>query len=405
MSSSSHAVLVPPLTPPPSSGIIGSRFQSKKENINPQLQSPASPATSTTPNNNAVHSARCTDIAPLKYTPDEDLGQKEKKGVIFSRKNQHHRYPRSPLGLPRAIPPSSTHRSAQPARSILKKPSLQLDLLPAFALLPTPAIQQANPFSDPSSTLAPPTPLHLIPAQRQNRFQTPEPEMDALNCDTLIVSPLKTILASLDMDESLAVLRPVIPSPEPQRPLSSLKPISSIASGLASPPTSSPLHPAQSSSSIPIIQANAQTLLSSTLKDILEAWTTLFGRLRTRFPSEVEDPEALRPIRDNLPKFLDALERDMRRAFVNPVTGESSQTSSPSTSDDESSASSVAADHIGPVAPPKVKRGGLTEFEVTYARDLFMVCSAALKVVSLIFWVPQLWGMIEGQYSPSRAVR
>lgn len=175
--------------------------------------------------------------------------------------------------------------------------------------------------------------------ERSPRHTTPEPEDDPLRHETLVVSPLKVLVASLDNTPDTSI----------------------------------------------------------TLKDIIEAWSVIFMRLRSRFPSDVEEPDALRPFQANIEPLLLALERDIRRALVNPV---SKNSNTPDSSDygDNDSVFTESSDMDTP-KPPKPARGGLTEFEVTYARDLYMVCSAALKVVSLIFWVPQLYSLIEGMSS------
>lgn len=117
-------------------------------------------------------------------------------------------------------------------------------------------------------------------------------------------------------------------------------------------------------------------------------------RLRSRFPNDVDEPEALKPFQNNLEPVLMALERDIRRALVNPVQ----RTAVLAPCDEHGRVKIILdEDDDSPLQPAKPIRGGLTEFEVTYARDLYMVCSAALKVVSLVFWVPQLYGMIEGE--------
>lgn len=183
-----------------------------------------------------------------------------------------------------------------------------------------------------------------LPLERVPRHTTPEPETDPLRCDTLIVSPLKVLVASLEIQTT--------PTPE----------------------------------------------TNITLKDIIEAWTVIFARLRSRFPSDVEDPEALRPFQANLEAILTVLERDIRRALVDPVAKLPS-TPAGSDGDDITPTQSDDSDEWvdeDPSPPVKPARGGLNEFEVVYARDLYMICSAALKVVSLIFWVPQLYGMIAG---------
>ena len=159
-----------------------------------------------------------------------------------------------------------------------------------------------------------------LPAQNehQERHSTPEPQDDPLSHESYVVSPLDVIVASLD-----------------EMPL--------------------------------------------TLHDLTEAWTVAFSRLRSRFPCDTDEPIALRPFKANMDSILRALDRDVRRALVNPITRTKSNGIE---SDDDKSP----------------KRGGLTEYEVTYARDLFMLSSASLRFLSLIFWVPQLYSLIPGTW-------
>jgi hypothetical protein len=276
-----------PLTPPAS--------RSRKENVNP---SPSSP----------IASRPC--VSPFRPAP--------RRAVLFSTKNSH--FGHTPPGPPRRLP-SSAHISI-PIRSILKRPSL---LLPAASIH-----SSASDSSSDSMDQAAPT-------ERLPRHTTPEPEDNPLQHKTLLVSPLRVLLASLD------------PAPD----------------------------------------------VTVTLKDIIEAWTVIFMRLRSRFPNDMDEPEALKPFQSNLEPILTALERDIRRALVNPVQKTAIVASS--SDEDGDAKSTLEEDDDTSLKPVKSIRGGLTEFEVTYARDLYMVCSAALKVVSLVFWVPQLYSMIEGE--------
>ena len=177
------------------------------------------------------------------------------------------------------------------------------------------------------------------PSERLPRHTTPEPEDDPLRHNTLLVSPLRVLIASLDPASDVTI----------------------------------------------------------TLKDLIEAWTVIFMRLRSRFPSDIDEPEALQLFQNNLEPILMALERDIQRALVDPV--QKTAVGTPSSDEDSDSKSTLEEGNDVSLKRAKSTRGGLTEFEVTYARDLYMVCSAALKVVSLVFWVPQLYSVIEGEYS------
>ena len=171
------------------------------------------------------------------------------------------------------------------------------------------------------SILKPPSLTNLMPpTENQSRQVTPEPDgVDALTQESYIVSPLKVIVTSV-VDESLR------------------------------------------------------------LRDVTEAWTLLFSRLRARFPSELPGVPALAPLKANICTLLEAIHRDVKRALVDPLQNRR--------------ALEEGINGLDPTEPKK--RGGMTEFEVTLARDLFMLSNAALRFLSLIFWVPQLYGCLSG---------
>jgi hypothetical protein len=159
----------------------------------------------------------------------------------------------------------------------------------------------------------------MTPAEEHQRQWTPEPEgADALTQEHFLTSPLKVIVTSVT-DQTLS------------------------------------------------------------LRDVTEAWTLLFARLRVRFPSELPVVPALVPLKTNLDAVLKAACRDVERALVDP------QQNKPQPQHD------LSQDATRPR-----KRDGMTEFEVTFARDLFMLSNAALRFVSLICWVPQLYECVSG---------
>jgi hypothetical protein len=150
-------------------------------------------------------------------------------------------------------------------------------------------------------------------------------------------------------------------------------------------------HPEFIQSPMTVILASLGADSSLNLRDIIEAWTALFNRLRPRFPVD-ERPEpipALQPIVDHVPEFLTALTRDLSRALHNPVAKSDSILPL---------SNSVPSDPSVDSSPPP-KKGGYTEYEVTYARDLFLLSQAALRCLSLVFWVPQIYSLFSGMFT------
>ncbi len=246
-----------------------------------------------------------------------------------SRKENVRPSPSSPCGSPRTSP--NRRGIATPISPF--RPSSRVNFAPHknshyphSPKEPPRCLPSSRLWGRPSrSILKRPSLTNLMPpAENQLRQVTPEPDgVDALTQESYTVSPLKVIVTSV-VDDSLR------------------------------------------------------------LRDVTEAWTLLFARLRARFPSELTVVPALNPLKANISALLEAIHRDVKRALVDPLQNRRVMEQGVNSTDP---------------AEPK-KRGGMTEFEVTFARDLFMLSNAALRFLSLICWVPQLYECLNGAISP-----
>jgi hypothetical protein len=115
---------------------------------------------------------------------------------------------------------------------------------------------------------------------------------------------------------------------------------------------------------------------TESLPNIAEAYSRLCTRLKAMFQSiSTMNPEApvpvLKPIIDSKQGLITACDRDMRRALVNPWRG--------------------SDENLPPTRPnTSPKKGGMSDEEAKEARDMHIVCLAALKFTSLLLSSPQL---------------
>jgi hypothetical protein len=130
------------------------------------------------------------------------------------------------------------------------------------------------------------------------------------------------------------------------------------------------------------------------LRDRVDAYTTLAARLRASLGDRAaadEAPDAswplFRPLRAHRVELVAALCRDVQRALQDPAgadvgTGPSSNPS---------------ASLPSPRASPTKRRHGLTEEQVTLARDLFATSQAALRFLLLAFALPSIYCVFTGE--------
>ncbi|KAI0647951.1 hypothetical protein C8Q79DRAFT_1086869 [Trametes meyenii] len=125
----------------------------------------------------------------------------------------------------------------------------------------------------------------------------------------------------------------------------------------------------------------------ASLRDLIEAYSILTARLRACI-SDNTDADAswplFQPLRKQRDIFVEALVRDLRQVFNDPLEGD------PSSTDLFDSPRAEPSSLPSPLQSPKKKRG-MSEEQVKRARDLCGVCHAAMRLLSLVFALPALY--------------
>ena len=135
------------------------------------------------------------------------------------------------------------------------------------------------------------------------------------------------------------------------------------------------------------------------LGKLIEGYNVLIARLRSSI-TEKTDADAswpiFQPLRKNREAFVDALVRDVKRALVDPMSHNVSAT--------EEVASKLASYALpSPANSPTKKKGGLSEEQVKYARDLGTTCHSVIKLLAVMLCLPAIYNVFEGQSSHSLA--
>lgn len=141
------------------------------------------------------------------------------------------------------------------------------------------------------------------------------------------------------------------------------------------------------------------TSADTPMRDLVDAYNTLTTRMRAAVP-ESADPDRswplLRPLRQQREAFVTALSRDLSKALINPSLHD--------TAGEVSCEKENKVFLPSPKASPSKKRHGLTEEQVTYARDLFSTAQATLKFLAVALSLPAVCGVFTSEllffYSP-----
>lgn len=140
----------------------------------------------------------------------------------------------------------------------------------------------------------------------------------------------------------------------------------------------------------------------STLKQLTEAYSVLAARIRSSLPLQLWVPALARDreeeevkrfalfehMRTTAGPLTRAMVRDLRRVFVNPYEHRPSSSTSPRESMEKSLPS--------PRETPSPKKGGMSEEQVKFARDLSTVTNSVLKFLALAFQVREIYGCFTG---------
>lgn len=135
------------------------------------------------------------------------------------------------------------------------------------------------------------------------------------------------------------------------------------------------------------------TSVEAPLRDLVDAYNQLTTRLRAvvndRTDADCSWP-LFHPLRQQREAFVAALSRDLSKPLIDPAVGDEN---SPASCDTEPKTFLPS-----PKASPSRKRHGLTEEQVTYARDLFSTAQAALKFLTVALALPAVCGVFTGVY-------
>ena len=128
----------------------------------------------------------------------------------------------------------------------------------------------------------------------------------------------------------------------------------------------------------------------TTLSGLIEGYNVLAARLRSGVTesADVDSTWALfEPLRKNTDAFVDAIVRDLGRAFVDPIS------IIPNNEDDSVPKFSLPSPQKSPVK----KKGGMTGEQVKFARDLCTTCHSVIRLLGVILSLPALYNLFEGQ--------
>jgi len=128
-----------------------------------------------------------------------------------------------------------------------------------------------------------------------------------------------------------------------------------------------------------------------TLGEIVEGYNVLAVRLRSCV-SDSTDADAswplFQPLRKNAQPFVNAVIRDLERALVDPLSHR------PGAKEGENEIPKFTLP--SPQKSPMKKKGGLSEEQVKYARDLCTTCHSVIKALSVILSFPAIFSVFSG---------
>ncbi|KAF5315065.1 hypothetical protein D9619_007434 [Psilocybe cf. subviscida] len=124
------------------------------------------------------------------------------------------------------------------------------------------------------------------------------------------------------------------------------------------------------------------------IKELVEGYNDLATRLRASVDSKTDVDASwplFQPLRKNQQAFIDALVRDVGRALTDPLSygSEAEQEKRPRFS------------LPSPQKSPTKKKGGFSEEQIKFARDLCTISHAALKLLSVLLAYPALYNVFD----------
>ena len=139
----------------------------------------------------------------------------------------------------------------------------------------------------------------------------------------------------------------------------------------------------------PVSQILEERSDNKNLGQLIEGYNVLAARLRASV-SNATDADAswplFQPLRKKTQAFVDAIVRDLGRAFIDPMD-------SFRTNEDEVLPKITLP---SPKKSPSKKKGGMTEEQVKHARDLCTTSHSVIKLLSFMLSVSAVYNVFEG---------
>ncbi|KAF8171296.1 hypothetical protein BJ912DRAFT_1066235 [Pholiota molesta] len=127
------------------------------------------------------------------------------------------------------------------------------------------------------------------------------------------------------------------------------------------------------------------------LGQLIVGYNVLAARLRACV-TESTDADAswpiFQPLRKNAQAFADAVVRDVKRALVDPLSRHSK-------TEEENALKLPIYALPSPASSPLKKKGGLSEEQVKYARDLSTTCLSVIKLLGVVLSIPAVYRVFE----------
>ncbi|TFK23397.1 hypothetical protein FA15DRAFT_757255 [Coprinopsis marcescibilis] len=135
------------------------------------------------------------------------------------------------------------------------------------------------------------------------------------------------------------------------------------------------------------------------LRELAEGYSVLNARLRghVQYSTNADASWPLfQPLRKNREAFVECIERDLKRAFVDPINSvdcpKSDDDALPSESWDEEETPSLPSPKK---TPKKAKKKGMSAEQVKFARDLCSISHSVIKLLCVLLCFPAIHGVFE----------
>lgn len=133
---------------------------------------------------------------------------------------------------------------------------------------------------------------------------------------------------------------------------------------------------------------------------LIQAYTSLMARLRNCVAGNTDADASwplFQPIRKNRKAVVEALVRDLQQVFVDPLDGVASSSAFDPLSSPLREPPSTTSLPSPCDSPKKTRKRGMSEEQVKRARDLCGLCHAVMRLLGVIFTLPSLYNLFNGE--------